>query len=100
MSAAASFDPESAAAQHSSRSFGQTYQEKVAHYVNSPFSAVIMTIFTVYCLYSEDLKQIAFDPVCAGDACSSFGGEDPAFAVVSLVAFCIFLIEVLLNCYW
>ena len=46
-----------------------------------------------------------FNPACAGGDCDEFGGSDPLFAYVSLIAFVLFAIEICTNCivtpgYW
>lgn len=50
----------------------------------------VMTTFTVYALFGDDLKLLAFphEP----DA-------DPAFVALSSIAFFLFLLELVLSCY-
>mmetsp|Transcript_28015 Transcript_28015/g.53043 ORF Transcript_28015/g.53043 Transcript_28015/m.53043 type:complete len:939 (+) Transcript_28015:118-2934(+) len=66
--------------------------------VNSSPITFLMTILTIYCLYSEDFKTMATVPGCTSE-CSEFGDSDPIFAYLSLIAFVLFLAELLTNCY-
>eukprot|EP00520_Triparma_pacifica_P000618 CAMPEP_0118655946 /NCGR_PEP_ID=MMETSP0785-20121206/13221_1 /TAXON_ID=91992 /ORGANISM="Bolidomonas pacifica, Strain CCMP 1866" /LENGTH=930 /DNA_ID=CAMNT_0006548761 /DNA_START=290 /DNA_END=3079 /DNA_ORIENTATION=- len=79
----------------------ESQKNTLATFVNSLPVTIIMTVFTIYCLYSEDLKVITTSPSCKSlTACKdTFGGSDPAFAVISLISFVLFFTEMCTLCW-
>lgn len=53
-----------------------------------------MAIITIYCLFGDDVRQIAFD-----------GDRDPIFYVLTIISFFMFTLEIVISCivrddYW
>jgi hypothetical protein len=53
-----------------------------------------MAVITVYCLFGDDVRQIAFD-----------GNADPVFYVLTIISFFMFTLEIVISCivrddYW
>jgi hypothetical protein len=77
--------------------------------MNSMAVTALMTVLTIYCLFSEDVKTSMVTPTCTeawgGDlglidldnVCDAFTGSDPSFVFISLFAFILFFLEVVAS---
>ncbi len=64
------------------------WRERCLAYIESSPSTSLMTVVTIYALYSDDVRILAFDK-----------SADGAFIVFSSIAFFLFLVEIGLQCW-
>lgn len=62
--------------------------EKAELVLNSWFFQGFMTTITVYCLFGDDVRQIAFN-----------AEADPVFYILTIISFFAFCVEAVLSCY-
>ena len=68
--------------------------EVTEKFLNSYFFQGLMTTITVYCLFGDDVRQIAFN-----------AEADPVFYILTIISFFMFTIEIIISCivqedYW
>jgi hypothetical protein len=63
-------------------------RERTRVYLDNTFVTAVMTSFTIYALYGDDFRQLAFD-----------ASADVVFMVMSSIAFFLFSLEIVLSCW-